>query len=451
LFRRLAVFRGGFTLEAAEAVCGSDGALDVFGGVSALVENSLLRQDTTVSERFAMLETIREYALEQLAPAHDAIALRRRHAEHFLAMAERAAKVGSDERPAWDDRLERDHDNIRAAIEWAVQASEGDLGLRIAAAARSFWFRRGHWAEGVTLLRSVLALPSAGAATAERGAALFALGTLATVRGDLPEAQVALHESVRIWRALGEGPRLVNALDQLGNTYAYRGDYAKSAAILEEALALARRVNVAMVGTCLHNLGGARFLGGDLEGGRSLLQEALRESRMPGTLCVLGELERMAGDYERSAELLEKGLAELRSRRSEFLAATFLSTLALTVALRGDLLRATVLCTEGLEMARRLGHQLALTIGLDVMAILRAEMGQVASAARLFGAADALRARTGMAVWEPGRLHAERAREHARAALGDDGFAQAHEEGRGMSLERALAEALEPVESARGS
>jgi tetratricopeptide (TPR) repeat protein len=243
----------------------------------------------------------------------------------------------------------------------------------------------------------------------------------------------------------------VQALAQLGDTYGYGGDLAKSAAVTEEALALARSLNVAMVGNLLHSLGLARAFGGDLEGGRLLLQEALGKRPDPVTLSHLGELARMAGDYERSADLLEKGLAELRSRRSEFYVAQALTGLALTVALRGDLPRATVLCTEGLEMARRLGHQLALTVGLDVMAILRAEMGQVGSAARLFGAADALRMRTGMAVWEPVRLHAERASEHARAALGDDGFAQAREEGRGMSLERALAEALEPVEAATGS
>jgi predicted ATPase/class 3 adenylate cyclase len=449
LFRRIAVFRGGFTLEGAEAVCGSDGALDVLGGVSALVENSLLRQDTTVSERFAMLETIREYALEQLASAPDAIALRRRHAEHFLAMAERAGKAGSDERQAWDDRLERDHDNIRAAIEWAAENDEGALGLRIAAAARLFWWSRAHWEEGVTLLRSVLALPSAAAATVERGAALHALGVLATARGDMPEAQVALQESIRIWRALGEGPRLVAALNMLGETYGYGGDFAKFAAVTEEALALARSVNVAAVGTLLHNLGLARAFGGDLEGGRLLLQEALRERHSPVTICALGELARMAGDYERSADLLEKGLAELRSGRPEFFVAPFLATLALTVALRGDLPRAMALCAEGLEMARRLGHQLALALGLEVMAILRAETAQVASAARLFGAAEALRTRTGMAVWEPARLHAERASKHARAALGDEHFTKVWDEGTRMSLEGALAEALRPIPTRR--
>jgi predicted ATPase/class 3 adenylate cyclase len=445
LFRRLAVFRGGFTLEAAEAVCRSDGAFDVFGSLSALIENSLVRQDTSVTERFAMLEAIREYALEQLVSEHDVIALRRRHAEHFLALVERAGNAPSDERSEWDDRLALDHDNIRAAIEWAADNDDGELGLRIAGAAYPFWWRRGHWEEGVALLRSVLALPAAGAVTAQRAAALDALGTLAVARGDMPEAQVALQESIRMWRALGEGSRLVHALTQLGNTYGYGGDFAEYAAITEEALALARSVDVAMVGNLLHNLGLARGFGGDLEGGRLLLEEALRERHAAVTICGLGELARMAGDYERSAELLERGVAELRSQRSEFYLAPLLSTLALTVALRGDLPRATVLCTEGLEMARRLGHQLALTIGLDVMAILRAETSQVVSAVRLFGAADVLRTRTGMAVWEPARLHVERARGLARAALGDEGFARAREEGR-MSLERALAEALEPAE-----
>lgn len=445
LFRRLAVFRGGFTLEAAEATCGSDGAFDVLGGLSALVENSLVRQDKTVTERFAMLETIRAYALEQLASEHDAIALRRRHAQHFLAMAERARNAGSDERQASQDRLERDHENIHAAVEWAAENDEGDLGLRIAVAATPFWSRGGHWAEGVTLLRSVLALPTASAASAERGAALTALGTLAQIRGDMAEAQVALQESIRIWRALGEGPRLVEALYALSDAYGYCGDYARLAAVTEEALALARSVHAPMVTNSLFNLGLARAFGGELEGGRLLVEEALQRGHDPVKLLGLGELARMASDYERSAELLEKSLAELRSRRSQLWVAPALAGLALTVALRGEVPRATVLVMEGLEIGRKLGHQIALAFGLDVLAILRAETGQVASAARLFGAADALRARTGMAVWEPARLHAERARERARASLGDAGFAQACEEGRRMSLERALAEALGPL------
>jgi predicted ATPase/class 3 adenylate cyclase len=448
LFRRLAVFAGGFTLEAAEAICGSGDASDVLGSLAALVENSLVRQDRTITERFAMLGTIREYALEQLASDHDASAVRRRHAEHFLAMMERARNAGSGERQATQDRLERDHENIHAAVEWAAENDLGDLGLRMAVAATPFWWRGGHWAEGVTLLRSVLALPTATAATAERGAALDALARLGIARGNMAEAQSALQESVRIWRALGDGPHIVQASLQLSNAFTYCGDFGGSAAVLEEALALARSVHTASVGALLHNLGGARAFGGDLEGGRLLLEEALRERPEPVTLLLLGEVERMAGDYERSTELLEKSLAELRSRRSEFYVAPGLAMLALTVALRGDFHRATALCTEGLEMAHRLGHQPALALGLDVLAILHAETGQVASAARLFGAADALRTRTGMAVWEPARLHADKARHQARVSVGDAAFAQSCEEGTRMSLERVLADALGPPDPA---
>jgi tetratricopeptide (TPR) repeat protein len=264
----------------------------------------------------------------------------------------------------------------------------------------------------------------------------------------MAEAQSALQESIRIWGALGDGPRFVEASLQLSNAYSYCGDFAGSAAVLKEALALARSVHTASVGNLLHNLGCAQAFSGDLEGGRLLLEEALRERPEPGTLLMLGEVMRMAGDYERSMELLEKSLAELRSRRSEFYVAPGLAMLALTVALRGDFHRATALCTEGLEMARRLGHQPALALGLDVLAILHAEAGQVASAARLFGAADALRTRTGMAVWESARLHAERARHHARVSLGDPAFAQSCEEGTRVSLERVLADALGPPDPA---
>ena len=167
----------------------------------------------------------------------------------------------------------------------------------------------------------------------------------------------------------------------------------------------------------------------------------------PVTGYILGELERMRGDYEHSAEMLRDSLGELRARSTEtplyeFYSAQSLATLGLTTMLLGDRAGATKLCLEGLESARRLGHQIAITVGLDVMAIILVELGKDKAAARLFGAADALRERTGMAVWEPLRRDADKARDQGHHRLGADGFASAYREGRSQPAERAVDAAL---------
>ena len=442
LFRRLAVFSGGFTMEAAEAVCGSDGMVDVLGALTVLVDNSLVRRDETSKDRFAMLETIREYALEQLALDAVGEAVRRRHAEHFLAIGEMGRGLDREAREAWRDRLEHDKDNIRGAIEWAARTNEADLGLRLAVSAYPFWWSRGHWREGIALLRMALDSPSAIGATPERAAALDALGVFCIGSGDLSDAQAAFGESVRIWRTLGKDAALVEALNGLANVYSYRGEYVNSVALTEEALARARSANPDQVGNILHNLGIARAFSGDLKRGRLLLDEALRERTDPVTVLMLGEVERMAGDYERSAELTEKALSELRARRSEFYVAPALALLALTQVLRGDPSRARISCLEGLQIGRRLGHQLALAIGIEVLAIAEVEQGEDERAARLFGSADALRARTGMAVWEGARLHSDRARASGRTRIGTALFERAYAAGRSALLQHVLDDAL---------
>jgi predicted ATPase/class 3 adenylate cyclase len=444
MFRRVAVFAGGFTLEAAEAVSQFDDMIDVLGALSALVDNSLMRRDETIKDRFVMLETIRDYALEQLASDPGAEAVRRGHAEYFLATAEMGRELDRDAREAWCDRLEPDKENIRGAIVWAAHTNEADLGLRLATAAYLFWWSRGHWQEGIALLRTALESPAAVGATPERAAALDALGLFCVGSGDLSAAQGSFEESVRIWRALGKDARLVEALNGLADVYSYRGEYVISAALTEEALSRARSANPDEVGNILHNLGSARAFSGDLEGGRLILDEALRERTDPVTVLMLGEIERMAGNYERSVELTEKALSGLRANRREFFVAPALALLALTQTLRGELSRARSLCLEGLQIARRLEYPLALAVGLEVLGIVEVEQGEDETAARLFGAADGLRARTGMAVWEGVRLHGERARATGCTRIGTALFDRAYASGGSVPLQSFLDATLEP-------
>ena len=436
LFRRLSVFSGGFTLEAAEAVCDGSSALDA---ISTLVENSLVRRDDVSGDRFAMLGTIREFGLEHLSSDPGEHEVRRRHAGYFLALAERSQEIGPD----GADALAHEHDNVRSAIEWAITGDEGQLALRLAAAAMTpVWWRHSRWEEGTTLLRGALALPSVQAPTSERAAALLALGELA-ITFDMHEARAALEESVRLLRSFGEGPELVIALTQLGNAHLYRGDIAAFEATTKEALGLAQRANPEMQWVLKHNLAMASAFAGDLDSGRAMLQDALREGGSSVTLLLLSEIERMTGNYQDAAKLGERALTQLRSKRADFYTAMAIPSLALTVARAGDLPRARTLSSEGVQLCSRLGHRLGLPDALAISGILNVDSGLAASAARLFGAADALRARAGVTIWYAVRADLETATKRARAELGDAVYARAVEAGKAMSLEAAVAAAQE--------
>ncbi len=182
LFRRLAVFVGGYTLAAAEAVCNADGDLegDILDGVAGLVDKSLLQQEEQADgePRFLMMETIREYALERLAASGEAEAMRQQHATFFLQLAEEAdPKVRSTEQATWYRRLEVEHDNLRAALHWTLEHQEVEIGLRLAGALWAFW--RQHLREGRSWLEQVLVQPGARARTAARAKALLGAGALA--------------------------------------------------------------------------------------------------------------------------------------------------------------------------------------------------------------------------------------------------------------------------------
>ena len=216
LVDRLSVFRGGWELEMAETVCGPSDELgiDVFDGIGALVDQSLVRIDDTTGEgrRFVMLDTIREYAAEMLATRGEADAFADRHAHAMLALAERAAPhlAGAEQRD-WLDRLERDHDNLRAALEWATARPDPDLGARMGFALWRFWQQRGYLNEARIRFEAMAARtgpssPSCAAHFAE------AIGGVAYWQADHPAAERWYHEALRIWREHGDKREIANAL-----------------------------------------------------------------------------------------------------------------------------------------------------------------------------------------------------------------------------------------------
>ncbi|HJP65860.1 MAG TPA: adenylate/guanylate cyclase domain-containing protein, partial [Actinomycetota bacterium] len=245
LFARLAAFSGGATLEAVDAVANPGGELgvDTLDGTASLLDMSLIRRTETGAEaRFGMLETIREFATERLAET-DEVLVRRRHAEYFLQLAEEAEPhfIGEDAL-AWLDRFEREHDNIRTVLRWAISNEEPALGLTLGAAIWRFWFQRGHLREGYAWMSRLLELPSAADHPAALARGHAGAGGLVYWMNDLDATERHYAAALDLYRGLDDPDRLAEALSNLAYVPGLRGDYGSAIPLFEEALALARQV-----------------------------------------------------------------------------------------------------------------------------------------------------------------------------------------------------------------
>jgi predicted ATPase/transcriptional regulator with XRE-family HTH domain len=324
LFRRLAVFVGGCTLDAAAAVCRAPGHPDVVEGLAALVDKNLLRvEDQADGElRLGMLETIREYAWEQLEASGEAEDLRRCHALYYLELAEAAQpEVRLADQAESLLRLERELNNLRAALGWAQEAGEAEIGLRLAGAVWWVWRRLGYLSEGRGWLEGLLALPESrggsSGATAIRANALGAAGRLALRQGDYGRAVASLEQSLVLHRELGDKWGVAKSLDGLADCAHHRGDYGRAVALLEECLILFREAgDTDNVGWVLMNLGIYAREQGDAGRAVALYEQSLALFRELGdnngigwALIGLGELARDQGDCGHAAVLLEESLA----------------------------------------------------------------------------------------------------------------------------------------------
>ena len=408
LFRRLAVFVGGCTLEAAEAVTNPDRELDVFGGMERLCEHSLLRQDEGLGgePRLAMLETVREYGLERLVTSGEADPARDRHADHF-------ATLGDDiEREFWSRpgpllaTLEAEADNLRAALGWAAGHGKAETGLRLGIAFGMLALQRGMPAEGRAWLRRVQALW--GGDPPLRARALTTLGWIALYQGDTEAATDAAELAVET--AAGEPGILANALTLLGSADLERGPSEAAQRRFEEALALA-------------------------EG------NAGAEAWVPPILMNLGLLAAIQGDVGEARRWYEATLAALPAGEVTFIRPMVLGNLASIAWDEGDRSRAAVLQREALTLRRELWDVLVLANSLANGAEFAAAGGRPEAAARLLGAAAVLRRRGGVAI-DPFNLddpHALMAR--VRELLGEPAFAAAWAEGESLPLDQAIADA----------
>jgi predicted ATPase/class 3 adenylate cyclase len=407
LFCRLAVFVGGCTLEAAEAVGDPAGELgtDLLDGVDSLVAKSLLRQESTADgaePRFTMLETIREYALERLAERGEADALQRRHAAHYLALAEQSAgQVFAAEQDLWLGRLEAEHDNLRAALEWALaRDADDDAALRLAGALWPFWYVRGHLSEGREALNRALAR---GGSEAARARALQGASILNWFQGDRERAAACMQESLALARAAGDAWGTAFALALIGEMTVFQEGPAQGIPLLEESVRLFRETRDPWgLALGLLFLGKATLAQND-ERTAGLVEESLslfrgvRDKWGTGfALGVLGLAARANGQPERAAALFEEALPLQRGLGDRMGVGGSLVNLGLIARDQGDYARARALVEEALEVFRPLGHRWNTAVVLKALSEIAAHQGDDARAAALHDEALALRRALGL-------------------------------------------------------
>ena len=465
LFRRLAVFLGGWTLEAAEAVCAgaSVAGNDVLEGLAHLVDKSLVVVDMPPSgaARYRLLEPIRQYAQAKLMESAEAPAMRQRHAHFFLALVEEAEPqlVGA-EQVAWLNRLEHEHDNLRAVLRWFIERGEAAAGLRLGGALWRFWRTRGYLTEGRAWLVELLALPPRPLAAdsgepaagwpAARVQALIAAGVLASEQDDYATTHALFLEALALSRELADERGIAWALVGLAVVALAQGDDARAATLYAESLTLGRkRGEQHLIAGTLGGLGVVALNQGDearavtlMEEGLSLYRELGDTHGIADALRNLGWLALNQGDAARAAALLEESLALYRQQENPQYIAWALHSLGSVALLQGNTERAAALCVESLALSRKVGDRYIIAWCLEDVAGLAIAQGDPGAAARLLGAAEELRASIGARLLAFDRIRYERTVAAARAALEAASFAAAWAAGRALLLEQAIAEAL---------
>jgi tetratricopeptide (TPR) repeat protein len=569
-FARLSGFRGGWSMAAAEAVCEEPLALDY---LAQLRECSLvLVVDDGEETRFRMLDTLREFAQENLEATGESADLRRQHAEFFLALAENAEyELQGPTQGEWLARLEREHDNLRAALAWLVERREVEQGLRLARALQEFWCLQGFWTEGRERLVALLGLAEGAERTAARANALRDAGYLAyrqhdfevaralyeeslTIRrelgdkrtiasslndlaymalsqGDWETARTLHEEGLAIWRELGDRQKAAYSLDDLGSVARHQRDYETAQALHGESLAIQRELGSKEgIANSLWNLGLVASSKGDYGAARALHEESLaiyrelgNKGAIVGPLDDLGSVARIQGDYERARAFYEESLAIQGGLGNRWAIANSLWNLGRVTSSQGDYKAARALHEESLAIRRELGNKWGIAGSLEHLGLvarhegdyaaartfyeqslaiwreqrdnagaanLLVDLGDVAldqgeyerakalhgesltlyqelrenrgiivclerlsgvanaqglpsRATRLFGAAEAVREAIGYLRSSAGRADYGHTVNSIRAALGDEAFTAAWEAGRAMTLEQAVAYALE--------
>jgi len=449
LFTRLGVFVGGWTIEAAEVVCAGAGTGDVLEPLTRLVDNSLVQVEPRGDAvRYDLLETIRQYVWEKLAASGETDDMRGRHATYFLALAEAAPEWHGPQRMAWLKQLETEHDNLRAALRWAVEQPTADIAVRLAGALGWFWYRHSDRSEGRTWLQHVLARDGAEKRSVAQAWLLYAQAELASWQGDTAGAQSLLEESMALFQALHDVYGSATVQYNMGVFAREHGDAAQAWALFEEHLHDARaHGNAESVVSAQLGLGSVAVLREDVLTATAPLEAALAYFRTLGVrhgvaqaLNHLGHVAQLQGDYARAAGLHRESLSLFPETHQVHIgwAQEGLGEAALA---QGDLAAATTHFIASLRIFQSRGDPAIVwsLAGLGSVAALDEEPQR---AARLWGAAAARRETTGKRAAPASRATYERAMAVARIQLDEATFVAAWAAGRAMSLEQAIAYAL---------
>ena len=453
LFARLAVFAGGWTLEAAEAVCDVGDEVEVLQEMSALVDKSLVQQRANDQDepRFTMLETVREYALEQLEESGELERLRRRHAIYFLKLAEEEERASQGPLQGVGlDRLETEHDNLRAALAWSF-SPQGDteIGLQLAGALSHFWYVREHHSESRMWLQR--ALEQGSGTGAARAKVLVGAGRLAWFQGELTRGNTLLEESLTLYQDLGDDAGAAFALLVLGRTAVSQGNRGRGETLLEESLALFREQgNKWGIARAHIVLGDGALFEGDVDRATAKFQKSLDIAQdledaegIALSLLYLGRAAHMRGDEARSNKLLKESLVLFKDSGDSRGVAEALLELGRVARAQGNDRRAVVLCRESLVISRQLGDKTYIAFCLTALAGLIQAVGDAVRAARLFGAMEMLLESLDAVLDSVGSLAYDSDLTAARLQLGEAAFEEARAEGRALTVEQAMAYALE--------
>jgi predicted ATPase/class 3 adenylate cyclase len=501
LFHLLSVFVDGWQLSAAEALCQDTGQadLDVLNTLSALLDNSLIQSSEEGAEepRFLMLQTVREFGLERLTASGELERTRVAHAHYFLALAEQAEpELHGPNQARWVARLEHEHDNLREALEWALEkvrdeqaAERREIGMRLGAALKEFWMILGHYREARTFLERALAV-SEGTHTALRARVLRAIASVADCQGDIDRIEVvaklslalsreledtcgiaeslgslaaaawlrgkiveavSLHEEqVRLLRQVGEPGEVAEALFPLAEHVSTHGEYARGQALFEEALQLFRQAGneLWVGGTLVHSASWLWFTLGDLatmrqrfQEGQALITKVGDRAWSAECVWVAALLALSEGEPERASSLAQESLSIYREMGDPWYSAWLLHLLGRIEIQRGELPAARTYYQQSLALNRQVGEKWMTPFNLEGLASVVATQGALRWAAQLWGAAEALREAIDVPRLPVDRVGYEQAVGAAWAQLGEGAFASAWQEGWMMKLEQVIDEA----------
>jgi tetratricopeptide (TPR) repeat protein len=447
LLRRLSVFVGGWTLEAVEWVGAADDALD---HLTHLANKSLVvAEEHDNATRYRLLETIGAYAREKLVQASEEHSAHRQHLDYSIHLVEQAAShLTGQRRKLWNERLEVEHDNLRAALEWATRHTM-PAALHLIARLWFFWFWNGYWSEGTAWAGRVLPA-TVGEQTGERAWALIGAANLAGRNGDYAKQEVWLVEGAALAQALDEKECLAWA--RL-STSILTAEYAQAGALLEESIALARAAkNDWLVADALFMLGDRARNHGDLERATAVYAESLSLFRAVGDPLMvawprgnLGRLALQRGDYAQAQAAFEESVALCRQMGNKPGTADWLIQLATVALYRSDYTQARSALVECLPLCRDIGNAEAVADCLVIAAGLAEANQHWERAATLLAAADSILERFNqLHRLVDSSSYAEYTRRVAivQAQLGKYSFARAWAEGRAMERARAIQYAL---------